>query len=841
MSGQRPTPLYRELDSATVSWRLLATPANAVATPADLPPDDSPDWLPAEVPGTAASALRALGQWSWEKPRNFDQDDWWYETEIEIRPEETGLRLLFEGLATLCEVWLDERYLAHHENMFTTLEIPLAELAPGTHRLRLCFRSLDAALTQKRPRPAWKTRLIDHQNLRWFRTTLLGRIPGWSPPVHPVGPWRPVRLISSLQPRQIQLRPEWRDGQAWLFAAFEIDAACKDCRASLEIGGRVLSVKGRYIEEAWHFEMEQAIEGLDAWMPHTHGAPHCYPARLRLQVDGRESLIELPALGFRRVEVDVAEHGFALIINGLPVFCRGACWTVNDLPSMNGDIDKLRDTLTQMRDAGCNMIRVGGTMAYEQDDFYALCDELGILVWQDFMFANMDYPADDEAFLADVLEEAGQQLRRLSAHACVAVYCGNSEVEQQATMMGVPPQQARNPLFHEQLPKLCERLHPGIPYVPSTPWDEDPDVLPFRNHRGLAHYYGIGAYQRPLCELRSHDVRFTPECLGFAHVPSSSLRKRLFDNETALLHHPLWKQRTPRDANAGWDFEDVRDFYLKQLLSLDPAQLRYEQPEFYWRVSEFVSGEVLRRVFAEWRSRHSRCRGALLWFLKDLWPGAGWGVIDSDGEPKLAWYALQRSWQSRGLCITDESVNGLEIHVYNEREQPLEGRLSLLLFNEQGVRLLDTEAALRVDARSTGSWDLERLIGHFFDLNYSYRFGPRPHQLLALELIDEQGQSYREHYLPESRLPCAVGSEALKAEARVEDGRVRLQLRADRLLYGLQIECRGFRVSDQGFHLAPGEEVVVWLDSRDETLPSRMRIDIQALNLSDPVSLRLKA
>ena len=841
MNGELSIPLRRELDSANIPWRLLATPANAVATPAELPPADSPDWLPAEVPGTAASALRALDQWSWENPRNFDREDWWYDAEFETRPGETGLRLLFEGLATLCEIWLDERLLARQQNMFTALELPLMELAPGRHRLRLCFRSLDAALQQKRPRPAWKTRLVDQQNLRWFRTTLLGRIPGWSPPVHPVGPWRPLSLLSSLHPRRLQLRPEWRDDQAWLYAAFEIDAAREDCHATLEVGDIILPLNGRRNEDAWHFELEQALDAVQAWMPHTHGEPRCYPARLRLQADGHESLLDLPALGFRRVEIDDAEHGFALKINGVPVFCRGACWTVNDLPSMSGDRDVLRDTLTQMRDAGCNMIRVGGTMAYEQDDFYGLCDELGILVWQDFMFANMDYPAADEAFLSEVREEAAQQLLRLSAHACIAVYCGNSEVEQQAAMMGLPPQQSRNPLFHEHLPGLCESLHPGLPYVPSTPWDEDPQVLPFRNHRGLAHYYGIGAYQRPLCELRSHDVRFTPECLGFAHVPSPALRRRLFGNETALLHHPLWKQRTPRDAGAGWDFEDVRDHYLQQLLSLDPPRLRYEQPEFYWRVSEFISGEVLRRVFAEWRSRHSRCRGALLWFLKDLWPGAGWGIIDSDGEPKLAWYALQRSWQARGLCITDETIDGLEVHIYNEREQLLEGRLSLRLFNEQGVRLLETEVGLQVDARTTRSWDLEQLIGHFFDLNYSYRFGPRPHQLLALELIDEQGQRYREHYLPQARLPCTVGSDALQAEARVEQGRVRLQLRAQRLLYGLQIESRGLRVSDQGFHLAPGEEAVLWLTPGREGLPSRMRIDIQALNLCEPLSLRLKA
>src|SRR5207302_5872737 len=133
------------------------------------------------------------------------------------------------------------------------------------------------------------------------------------------------------------------------------------------------------------------------------------------------------AVGFRRVEV-CRDDGFSLRVNGVPVYCRGACWTVSDVVSPGAAEEADARDLRLARDAGVNMLRVGGTFVYESDSFYRRCDELGILVWQDFMFANMDYPVEDPEFAANIEGEAAYQLGLLSSHPCVAVFCGNSEV-----------------------------------------------------------------------------------------------------------------------------------------------------------------------------------------------------------------------------------------------------------------------------------------------------------------------------------------------------------------------------------------------------------------------------
>src|SRR5262249_10571686 len=153
-------------------------------------------------------------------------------------------------------------------------------------------------------------------------------------------------------------------------------------------------------------------------------------------------------------------------------------------------------------------------------------------------------------------------------------------------------------------------------------------VLPFHVRDGIAHYYGIGAYRRTPAELRQADVKFSSECLGFSHIPEPETVNRVMGGALPALHHPRWKQRVPRDAGPGWDFEDVRDHYLQHLFAVDPVALRSFDMPRYLQLSRVVPGEVLHQAFSEWRGGHSHNQGGLVWFYKDLWPGAGWGIVD---------------------------------------------------------------------------------------------------------------------------------------------------------------------------------------------------------------------
>ena len=181
-----------ERTTLAAGWELLAVAPGSAATPRDLP---ATGWTPATVPATAAGALRAAGRWSLDAPaRRFDAEDWWWRTRFSSPDDAPGeeIALCFDGLATLADVWLDGEPLLASRNMFLAHERRL--LRGGSHELAIRFAALDADLAARRPRPRWRAPMIEHQQLRWIRTTLLGRTPGWSPPAAPVGPWREIRL-----------------------------------------------------------------------------------------------------------------------------------------------------------------------------------------------------------------------------------------------------------------------------------------------------------------------------------------------------------------------------------------------------------------------------------------------------------------------------------------------------------------------------------------------------------------------------------------------------------------------------------------------------------------------
>lgn len=793
------------------------------------------DWLPAQVPGTVAGSLKAVGQWQHGHAADIEAQDWWYRTHFPAPSRANGPCVLcFDGLAALAEVWLNGTRLLCVDNMFRVHRVTVTEYLQPQNELSLCFRSVAAELTKKRPRPRWKTSLVNQQQLRFVRTTLLGHMPGWSPPVPAVGPWRDIRLdcapvlISEVQ-RVTLIQGD--DGIVRFSAKVDTSGTIKSAHLRAGAHEAMLQVHDGMICG------ELCIPMVQRWWPHTDGEQHRYESTLVIETNADVHEFALAPVGFRRLDVRM-EPGFGLIINGESIHCRGACWTVSDIFSLSGDEASLRHDLTLACEAGMNMLRITGTMVYENDTFYHLCDELGILVWQDFMFANMDYPIDDLAFAENIIIEVAQQLDRLAHHPCVVVYCGSSEIEQQAAMLGLSREFWRNRWFGETLPALCAKHHPDTAYVPSSP---SGGVMPFHPSSGITHYYGIGAYRRSMRELRQADVKFTTECLAFAHVPEPETINALMGGLVPVTHHPRWKSRVPRDSGAGWDFEDVRDHYLAELFGIDPARLRSFDMQRYLELSRVASGEMMVRAMHEWRSTHSRNAGALVYFFKDLWPATGWGIVDSEGIPKAAYYQLKRTWQTRQLVVTDEGLDGLHLHLINETCEPLEGTIEVLLLREPDVVIARHEAAVTVDGRSKIMRSADEIIGHFSDVNYAYRFGPPMHHVVIATWFNGQHEVISEaFYLTRQRdpEPCSVSWQA-EGES-LGNGRYRVSLRSDTFLHHVRCAAKGFLPDDNYFHLVPSRTKTITFSAvGDHQGP--LRASIEALNALGELSLNIKA
>ena len=838
-------------------WELCSTPPDAHAGPQQLS-QAGPAWLAAHVPSTAAACLRAADIWSLDSaPRRFDAEDWWYRLRFAAPAAAQDLVLGFDGLATVADVWLNGKLLFTSDNMFLAHEYRIDAPLPPDNELLIRFRALDRLLEAKRPRPKWRAPMVENQQLRWHRTTLLGRTPGWSPPAAAVGPWRAVWLESRglVQLTDLRMRSAVDGAKGWIEVTAAVTPSAVDSVELVVTRGdeRDHRIALRPTQPGT-FTGRLEIPDVTLWWPHTHGEPALYDVRLAVNHDGGTARIDidLGRIGFRTLQLDTTNGDFALAVNGVPVFCRGACWTPPDVVALDTSLDEsggtsgsaaLHETIASFRRAGLNMLRVGGTMVYESDAFLDLCDANGILLWQDFMFANMNYPDGDAAFSASVSAEARQQLARLACRPCLAVLCGNSEGEQQAAMWGAPRESWSVPLFHETLAQLAREHCPDVPYWPSSAHG---GAFPHQGNTGTTSYYGVGAYLRPLEDARRAEVRFASECLAFANIPEDRTLARMPGGASIRCHHPAWKARTPRDLGAGWDFDDVRDHYLTRLFGMNPLELRYADHDRYIALSRVVSGEVMAATLAEWRRKRSTCRGALLWFWRDLWCGAGWGVVDALGLPKAAYHYLRRVCQPVAVGISDEGGNGLYLHVSNERPVALTGTLEVKLYRSGEVEVGSASRALTIPAHDSLDLAAGELFGGFLDLSYAYRFGPPQHELVVATVSDTAGAPLAQAFhfvqgLSAAReLDIGLTARATAAAAAPGGGSAfEVKITTRRFAQSVWIEADGFLADDAYFHLAPGSEKTVTLRRAIQEAEKPLRGRVHALNAQTPAKIEL--
>jgi beta-mannosidase len=784
MATKLPDETVRLLEEG---WVMCLTPPGRYAAPADLVAGE--EFIPAFVPGTVAQALETAGRFRREEPIALDDRDAWYL--LRIDGEASGEALLrFAGLATVAEVYLNGDLILSSQSMFLSHDVPVA--LQGDDTLAICFRALGPLLSKKGQRARWRPQMITPAGVRLFRTTVLGRMPGWCPDIHAAGPWRPVYLIRKDVKAVSDIRIAStldEDGNGLLI----VSLAGAPEGARLSCAGQTAPLvlhEGRWVSE-------MVIPAVAPWWPATHGVPDLHD--VTLECDGASKVIG--RTGFRRIEADRGADGldFALKVNGVGVFCRGAVWTNADIVRLPGGREDYRPWLEKAAAAGMNMIRIGGTMTYESAEFFELCDELGIMVWQDLMLANFDYPAADEGWQSLLEEEVEQLLTRTSASPSLAVVCGGSEVYQQAAMLGLAKEIYEAKLTEEMLPGIISRLRPDCVYVTNSP---SGGALPFSPNAGIAHYYGVGAYCRPLEDARRANVRFAAESLAFANVPEQDVLDRHL--AVAPVHDPRWKARVPRDRGASWDFEDVRDFYLKLLHNVEPETLRRENAGLYLDLSRTVTGEVIEETFAEWRRAASSCNGALIWTFQDLLPGPGWGLIDATGRPKPVYYAARRAFRPLQVTLTDEGTNGLDMHVINDTGDEQRVIAEIICLRDGAVPVVSGRKDLVLGAHSATRIPATEFFGAFFDTAYAFRFGPPSHDVTVARLSDvETGAEIASAFhFPLGR--AAVRHPALlEAKLEEEAGGFVLALSTNVFAQNVEIEVQGFDLQDNWFHLSP--------------------------------------
>lgn len=799
-------------------WNCAAAPVGSTSAPAS-------GWTRAPVPGTAAQAMQDAGDPT-ALTRRYDDEDWWWR--CEFTADAAGPHTLTTGgIATSAEVLVDESQVLDVRNMFVSqhVEIPLDQ---GVHTLEVHCRSLQPILARRRPRPRWKSPDLMHQNLRWIRTSLLGRQVGGVSAPAPVGPWRPitVRRADATQVRTTRLRSRCApDESGTVEVTVELTGIDTALPVRVRVGDTtttcaVATEAGRTTASA-----QVHLTQVDRWWPHTHGPQPLYD--VLILVDDTEFTVG--RVGFRTVSVDRTDGAFTLQINDIAVFARGCCWSPADPVSLQDR--QLREHLQTLRDGGHNIVRVSGTGVYPSPEFLDLCDELGLLIWQDCMLAFFDAP-DDPDFAADLRTEVEQLLRAFEGRPCLAVVCGSSDAEEQAAYLGLPPERWVAKIADDLLPRLVDDGAPGTPYVRSSP-GESP--LPSMVSSGPAHYYGVGAYLRPTADARRAGVRFASECLCLAcpAEPEDSV-----DGVVArrhLGHHPAWKALIHRDAQSSWDLEDIREWYTRHLFGLDPIELRRADGERAAAIARATVATVFDDVLSEWRRPGSTCAGAIVFEGHDVGFGGGIGIIDGRGRPKAPWYVMRRLMQPVAVMITDEGVNGLGIHIANDGPHTVNGSLRVDLVRE-GAQITES-VTVPVHAAPPGTTvDLATALGGFRDISYAHRFGPPAHDVVAVTLVAPDGTDISQAtFLAGQRIRPVDARLGLESTAREQaSGDWLLEVSTTGFAQWVQVCVDGWQPTDNWFDLLPGVVRSVTLRRRPDALPGPPRGDVTALNAAHP-------
>ena len=341
---------------------------------------------------------------------------------------------------------------------------------------------------------------------------------------------------------------------------------------------------------------------------------------------------------------DSIGRSFYFTVNGRPTYMRGANWVPADVFLPRVDKDRYRQLLVQAKDMGLNMLRVWGGGVYESDDFYTLCDSLGIWVWQDFMFAGAMYPASSPDFKATVMAELHDNILRLRHHRCIVLWCGNNEIDEawhnwgwQIQFSISAPDSIRmwseyQLLFNEIIPSILKELDPNRPYIASSPlhgWGRDVSM-----REGDSHYWGVWWGKMPKEIFKVKVPRFMSE-FGMQAMPSMETVKQFGLSATFSLTDLGLRQHQKHPTG----FETI-DTYLKQT--------KWFKSDFTWdtyiEATQRMQSDVLMEAIRAQTNSNGRCMGSLIWQLNDCWPACSWSLLDYYGRPKAVVKTLKREW-----------------------------------------------------------------------------------------------------------------------------------------------------------------------------------------------------
>ncbi len=795
----------------TANWQLKAHDARQPLAEAFSSPDG---WLPATVPGSVHQDLLTAGaipdpfiglneldvQWIGER-------DWLYRGTFDLPAALLGedeVTLCFDGLDTYATVWLNGQQILQSENMFVPARVAVKEqLRGGSNELRIHFASAlkrgQALEAEQGKMTVWN----GDPSRVYVRKAQYHYGWDWGPTLLTAGPWRAIRLeaystrIADLH-SPIEVSADLQEAKIPIQVTLEGNYAELAVQLSLYGPDGVVIATATVVPTANHVDHTFIIRQPALWWPAGHGLQPLYRVEAALVADDAQLDQRAIRIGLRRLALvqeplaDAAGSTFYFAINNRPIFCGGANWIPADSFTPRISEEKYRTLLQMAADANMAMIRVWGGGIYEEDCFYDICDELGLLVWQDFLFACGLYPAPDW-FQTSVRAEAEANVQRLRNHPSLVIWCGNNEDYQLAhSIKAYDPTVTTDlansafparAIYEGVLPEVCAALDPTRPYWPGSPYLGDNPSDPTQGDR---HTWDIWhGRMAPYQEYASYGARFVSEfgMQAYPHratIDAFAPPEERFPASRTLEHHNKAEGGVRRIAA-----------YLADNLRT-PADL-----DGMIYATQLIQAEAMAAAIRGWRRNfggpgHYAMAGALIWQLNDCWPVTSWALVDYALRPKAAYYAVKRALAPLVVELA-KRANGADLWVVSQLAAPVTATIHIDMWTLDGERLARIERILQIVPHQATS-----LAPFTYDVPETVVLGA---QLLVDGVVISRNALWPE---PLKYLPLADSALTLTRSGE------EIRLSTVRPVKGMWLDGGdGVRWSDNLLDLMPDEEIVL--------------------------------
>jgi beta-mannosidase len=784
------------------------------------------EWFPATVPGCVHTdlmnneiiddpfyRLNEKGiQWIGEK-------DWEYRTTFSLSEKKynsENLELVFNGLDTYAKVYLNEKLLAETDNMFRKWRVNAQPFAKtGENRIRIVFTSVFTENLPKYKNAPFRLMACDNNDQADVKINMYSRKAGfhfgwdWGPRLVTAGIWQSVILESWNDFRLDNVHVVQDDISKELAkctAVFEI-IANKNQSVELMVKngeGKLCNIEKKLSKGKNLVQVNFEIENPKLWWTNGLGEQYLYNLTFIVATD-KEKEEKTERIGIRKLEVvrEKDEFGKSLYIklNDVPVFMKGANYIPQDNFQSRVTLERYEHIIKSAADANMNMLRVWGGGIYESDTFYDLCDQYGLLVWQDMMFACGMYPADNK-YLENVTIEIKENVKRLRNHPSIALYCGNNENEIGWYAWGWKEkydektreiyEKNMNKLFRNVIPKAIKSVDSTTFYLPTSP------ITGYNGiscDNGDVHYWGVWHGKHPFTDFEKYVGRFLSEW-GFQSFPDINTVKKFsceedwdLDSKVMLSH-----QRCMSDARKDKKYGNrLIKQYMKRWYKTP------EDFESFLYVSHLLQAKAVKMAISAHRRNMPKCMGSLYWQINDCWPAASWSSIDYFGHWKAAHYAARDAYKE--ILINPVIKDGtVQVNLISDKLETQKANLILLLVDFEGKKLMEKSLNIEITANKS--------VVVYSETVKSLLSGADPVGVvlkLQVATVEKVLSSQLLYFKPEKDLVLQIPE--LKYSVKEKDtGEFEITLTTDKLAKNIYLttEEKYLHLNDNYFDLLPG-------------------------------------